>query len=245
MVPNVMSGPRKMFGLPRRLLRRSRLRFAQRSAGTYRGKIFCVGKNKTGTTSLEYVFRRLGYKVAPQWEGERFMAHSQLNPTEDFWRWVERYEVFQDAPFSWTWMLDEVYARYPGAKFILTLRDEVDWFESVKNHHFEHLKLMPAATDPEIAAAMKSDSYIRRGYFYDQHCRNHPSATVSGFYDADVHKRTFRDHNAYVRERIRANQLLALSVSEEPTTEAICRFLDLPKNFIKPMPVLNQRRVKE
>ena len=40
-------------------------------------KVFCIGMNKTGTTSLKFEFIRLKYNVAPQREIERkFWAYN-------------------------------------------------------------------------------------------------------------------------------------------------------------------------
>ena len=36
-------------------------------------KIFCIGMNKTGTTSLKKSFTDLGFIVSTQWRGERLL----------------------------------------------------------------------------------------------------------------------------------------------------------------------------
>lgn len=38
-------------------------------------KIFCIGKNKTGTTSMARLFRELGIRVGPQREAEKLMLY--------------------------------------------------------------------------------------------------------------------------------------------------------------------------
>ena len=46
----------------------------------YKQKIFCVGNNKTGTTSLKHYFQELGYLVAPQIEAEEITFKYFLAP---------------------------------------------------------------------------------------------------------------------------------------------------------------------
>ena len=68
-------------------------------------------------------------------------------------------------PFSWTWLITELIQRYPDARFILSVRDGDDWFESLVNHQFEHLGLPTTASNEAIIERMKADTLLRRAIF--------------------------------------------------------------------------------
>ena len=85
--------------------RRCRLQLFGQSALRQNTKIFCIGRNKTGTTSLQTFFSQAGFRVAPQFAGEKLIYSCGFEPDDKFWQWVDSYEVFQDAPFSWTWLI--------------------------------------------------------------------------------------------------------------------------------------------
>lgn len=95
-------------------------------------KIVCVGLPKTGTTSLGYCFRRLGFKhrgydmdLAVQ------VKRNQLGPAI---KEAEKYEALEDWP--WFLIYKELDRRFPGSKFVLTLRRDVDTYvRSLQGHH--------------------------------------------------------------------------------------------------------------
>lgn len=227
------------------LMRAYRLRFlwVTRKNNVHRGKVFCVGRNKTGTTSLRVFFNSVGYRVAPQIEGEKLIYQSGFEPDERFWRWVEKYDVFQDAPFSWTWMLPHLIGRYPDAKFILSVRDESQRYYSLINHHLEHLGLPKTATTSQIIERMKADDYVAPGYFYAAYVKqNGVPSEDDPVYDEQHFRSTYVQHNATVRDSIPAAQLLEVDLSEHQSTRVICEFLSLPDYFVGPMPRENRRR---
>jgi hypothetical protein len=83
-------------------------------------KIFCIGFNKTGTSSLHALFRREGFR-------------SHHGPT---WRNMEenllaRYDCFSDGrPDDFS----ELDRRYPRSQFILNVRDLDAWLGSRLDH---------------------------------------------------------------------------------------------------------------
>ena len=104
-----------------------------------RGKTryFCIGRNKTGTTSLKVAFEQLGFVVGRQ-------RTAKLLADEDYFagrfdrilRYCETAEVFQDAPFSYPDTYREVDRAFPGSKFILTVRDNPEqWYQSLVSFH--------------------------------------------------------------------------------------------------------------
>jgi hypothetical protein len=64
-------------------------------------KIFCIGYNKTGTTTLETVLRLYGFNLPNQQEQEARLTRQCFSTNylelSDF---VRRFDAFQDLPFS-------------------------------------------------------------------------------------------------------------------------------------------------
>jgi hypothetical protein len=103
---------RSLIRLPRKLVQRLR-KFPPRSwrkkyeiYGNYvrsRGKVkyFCIGRNKTGTTSLKLTFLDLGFPVGHQRAAEiLFDRHYFAGEFRPIINYCRSARVFQDVPFS-------------------------------------------------------------------------------------------------------------------------------------------------
>ena len=96
-------------------------------------KIFGVGLTKTGTTTLHYALRMLGFTS----------CHSRhvIEPVIEFnlgqgrrllWGLADTFDAFVDYPIMLHFeKLDE---QYPGSKFIWTVRDKEPWLVSKAEH---------------------------------------------------------------------------------------------------------------
>lgn len=98
--------------------------------GRPHAKVFCVGLQKTGPTSLGYALHLLGYRVAGSTQIDRSppldtLRDRALAMTRD-------YDAFQDMP--WALFFRNFDLVYPDAKFILTLREPEDWYRSMCKH---------------------------------------------------------------------------------------------------------------
>jgi hypothetical protein len=93
-------------------------------------KIFCIGFQKTGTTSLGEAFEKLGYKVCGVYhELLPDLVKGDFEKIKDV---AEGYDVCKDNP--WPVLYQRLDQFFPGSKFILTIRDEKAWIKSVVNH---------------------------------------------------------------------------------------------------------------
>lgn len=93
-------------------------------------KVFGIGFQKTATTTLLEALRRLGYRCKDG--GKALIPALQRGDLAPVFEVVDQYDAFEDNP--WPLLYRELDARYPGSKFILTQRNEVDWLNSVVNH---------------------------------------------------------------------------------------------------------------
>jgi len=93
-------------------------------------KVFGIGFHKTGTTTLELVLKKLGYKVL----GCKVSLAQKLfdKQYDDVLSLTEDFDALQDNP--WPLLYKELDQKYPNSKFILTIRDEQKWISSVVNH---------------------------------------------------------------------------------------------------------------
>lgn len=94
-------------------------------------KVFGIGLNKTGTTTLGQCLQHFGYRHATSnLELTRSVARHEL---ETVLRFAEEYDSFEDWP--WPLIFRELDARFPGSKFILTVRRSPDaWLRSLQKH---------------------------------------------------------------------------------------------------------------
>lgn len=101
-----------------------------KSGETMKNKVFCIGFHKTGTSSMAVALQALGYRVT----GSCGVNDPNLenNVIAMAYGLVDQYDAFQDNP--WPIIYKELDARYPGSKFILTLRDPESWIKSQLKH---------------------------------------------------------------------------------------------------------------
>ncbi len=116
-----------------------------------RPKVFCVGFQKTGTTSLFAALDMLGYRTAAvvgrDWSAERLAAEGAGLCIET----AAAFDAAQDMP--WPIFFRELDAAYPGSKFILTVRDPERWFASIEGHFGDNTDEMQAFVYGRDAAA--------------------------------------------------------------------------------------------
>lgn len=94
-------------------------------------KVFGVGLNKTGTTSLNACGARLGYRCKSCDRG--LLRDVRRGDLTRAFAVAERFDLFEDWP--WPLIFRELDERFPGSRFILTVRrDARTWLRSLKKH---------------------------------------------------------------------------------------------------------------
>jgi hypothetical protein len=95
-------------------------------------RIFGIGMHKTATTSLARALATLGYDAA-HWKSAHWAkAIWEETKAHGSSRTLERHYALCDLPLPL--LFRELDAAYPGSKFILTIREEDEWIESVRTH---------------------------------------------------------------------------------------------------------------
>ena len=91
-----------------------------------KAKVFCIGFHKTGTTTLDLALRKLGYRVTgPNHTKDPNIAEKVHELADEL---VQQYDAFQDNP--WPILYREMDQKYPGSKFIMTIRSSDSWLSS-------------------------------------------------------------------------------------------------------------------
>ncbi len=164
-------------------------------------KVFGIGLNKTGTTTLGQCGRILGLRCTSCSKPllEDFVLRSDLTEIR---RVADAYDLFEDWP--WPLIYRELDAMYPGSKFILTVRSsESRWLESLKKHSMR--------THP-----LNHCRKLAYGYSYPH---KHPAE----------HLEFYREHNRQVREYFagRTDAFLEVCWENGDGLKTLCSFLGL------------------
>ena len=114
------------------VLANSRLR-----KSNYGPKIFCIGFNKTGTTSLGKSLAMLGYHNLSFNRGIWRDLYPS-NRSEEILDIASRFDSFDDLPWLKEDMIPLLDKKFPGSKFIYLERDEASWRNSM--YHWTYKK---------------------------------------------------------------------------------------------------------
>lgn len=189
------------------LIQRTKISFRNKD------KIFVIGFNKTGTTTLFYALGELGYIMSNQHDFERLYSKYVQGKIkkEDILKNCLKYEVFQDIPFSLPKFYKEVDKKYSKCKFILTVRSSSNvWFNSFEKYYGG-------------VEELKEDNYIEGGFLYNTFKEAYSSENLNKK-DCIL---AYEQHIKEVKESfISSNgRLLILDVSDDNSYYELCRFL--------------------
>jgi hypothetical protein len=169
-------------------------------------KIFGIGFHKTGTASLAEALRILGFRVAhgmvingpkgvhiePPVTNAKVLPYAVARARE--------VDAACDSP--WPTLFRELDAAFPGAKFILTLRDPRAWVDSMRRHFGDR----------------HSDALQ---WIYGVPCVTGNESRCIEVYEA--HNRAVREHFA-----VRPAGLLELDFAKGEGWDKLCTFLGRP-----------------
>ena len=171
-------------------------------------KIFCIGRNKTGTTSIEKWMQMIGCSVAPQQAGENCTLdvingdYSKLNNL------VLDFNGFQDLPYNLPNVPQHLHKNYPNAYFILTVRRSSDeWYQSLVryNRKIEPTQPIGKTTVAEMQHKIYGD-YIEN----KQNCIEHYEK-----YNMQIEEYMIRNNARFIK----------LCLSEPNANQILCDFV--------------------
>lgn len=195
-------------------------------------KVIGAGGPRTGTASLKTAFETLGF-------GECQHMESLFNRPQLVDYWVEFFETgttdfdklfdgFQStSDFPGYLRLEPLYEKYPDAKFVLTLRDPEEWYESAIRtvHAFtpqtfgQKLKLLPKKIKSKRFRSIAKTLRLVEVYLWKRHYQGQ-------FLDKQKAIDIYLETNEKTRALIPKDQLLEYRISDG--WEPLCEFLDVP-----------------
>jgi len=189
-------------------------------------KIFCIGRNKTGTTSIEAALHSLGFRMGLQARGEMLAGDWARREFTRIIALCRTADAFQDTPFSQPYTFQAVDAAFPGSKFILTVRDTPDqWFDSLVRFHTRIVNKgrIPTADD------LREFEYRYKGYLWEGFVRQF-GGDESLLYNREAYIAGYLHHNRSVTDyfRHRPDDLLVLNVGDADAMQRLCEFLGVP-----------------
>lgn len=211
-------------------------------------KIFGIGYNKTGTTTLETVLRLYGYHMPNQQQQEIRLSKSTFQTNyEEMSSFCSHYDAFQDMPFSQGLTYVAADAIFPNSKFILTERPAASWFESMCRFHKKifNISNLSQLTEKDI---IEKINYLYPGYFHSNKERilssfEHDLRKVNWdrIYDEEWYIQMYKQRNDEIKRYfMRApEKLLVIDITQEENTRKICDFLNIPVECIIEMPHCN------
>lgn len=196
------------------------------SAEAEKSKVFVIGRNKTGTTSLAKCLQMLGYRVGDQAKAEMLFDRWATRNFAEIVDYCKEADAFQDIPFSLDYTFQALDQAYPDAKFILSVRDSADdWYDSLIRFHTAGLGMnrLPTADD------LKEYVYHRKGAIWDAQ-RMIFGIDETTLYDRDIYLKHYESHTSTVEDYFKNKQgkLLTINLSTPDAMERLCLFLDIP-----------------
>src|SRR5437667_6922343 len=185
---------------------------------TANAKIFGIGLSKTGTTSLANALQILGYKTKDNMGVVNYATHDLSSVDLEV---VEAYDALTDTPIPSFYR--ELDARYPGSRFILTVRDSDEWLKSCKKQFTQRF----AEVQTDAHKRLFLDLY-GTDVFDEQRFASGYQKFVDGVRDY------FKD---------RPGDLLTINVAAGEGWDKLCRFLERPVPDI-PFPKANVTQVR-
>jgi len=187
-------------------------------------KIFCIGYNKTGTSSLSKIFYQNGFLVAPQEPFECNMESYYFDNYETIIKMIKndyyQYSFFQDVPFSMPNFYKTLYENFPDAKFILSVRDdEKVWYQSLVSFH---KKIFKNFKNPSEI------SYIYKGMIFKKLTQSYGAPKYNP-YDYNSLTKSYLNHIADVEKffKDKKNSMIKINLKDPNLITKLESFLDV------------------
>lgn len=179
-------------------------------------KVFVVGLNKTGTTSLGDALRFVGYRRLGWGDfTSRKLFHDWYSGNlEPLIKCTTEYDAFEDLP--WPFVYQEMAALYPDSKFILSTRANAEvWWKSISRHTARRVWIGHELTYGSYSAAEDKDGYI------------------------DLYLRHQQDVRQFFKDQ--PGRLLDLNIDEGADWTTLCEFLGCKSVPQSPFPKSNSK----
>ena len=212
-------------------------------------KCFGIGANKTGTTSLEVICKKLYGMRSKQRPGVASVHQIFQGNYSTLTEHLDQQDFHQDLPTSIHHYYVALDILYPNSKFILTLRDSSSWFESFFNYYYSSkikTYLYPELARKSYLIFPGHDKWFETAWGKElsllNDIRTHSFKTDKDLKNSIIRTSSFRDAciNSY-ESRIsciqsyfanRNDDLLQVQLSDPSLSTKINKFFNLPENIL-------------
>jgi hypothetical protein len=195
---------------------------------------YCVGLPKTGTTSLEGLFKT-HCRVAHEPEAGDLVQTILLRAKGDltgpqFLDWLkkrdERLALDLESSNFLVYLVPALVHEFPDAKFILTLRDCISWLDS-----FLNMCLNEPPNRPELLSRLRQARYNAGNPPHDDKER---PLKERGLFTVRGYLTYWTWHNRKILDSVPSNRLLVLKTHEiTERAEKIAEFLGLDPSKVR------------
>ncbi|EPR67709.1 sulfotransferase [Cyclobacterium qasimii] len=203
-------------------------------------KIFCIGFNKTGTTSLKILFRELGFVVGAQHEAEFLLSEVERGKFDGLFKHINKAQFFQDYPFSVPNTYKVLDEMCPSAKFILSVRDSPDaWYKSLVKFH--SLKFNNG--NLPTVKSLKENNYIYKGWIWEFLTKVYGFEEDKKLYNKEDLTKLYINHNEEVKDYFKGkkNKLIVINLQNNEGVEKLYKFINI-KSSISQFPWENKSK---
>ena len=184
--------------------------------------VFCIGFNKTATTSLSYLFDKK-ILFADQCKFENLIYEYYNHNYDPIINEIHQYKrdsFFQDVPFSMPNLYKILDQNFPKAKFILSVRDSAEqWLASLKRFH-----------NVNSIDELKNFDYNRENWLYDWYVRGlgcDKNDPLNEEYLKSVYSLHIKHANEYFQG---SKNFLQVNIKEENFSDKLSNFTGV--NFL-------------
>jgi hypothetical protein len=179
--------------------------------------VFCIGFNKTATTSLARLF---GKKIlcADQGQFEKLIYEYYNHNYDAIINEIHRYKrdtFFQDVPFSMPNLYKILDQNFPKAKFILSVRDSAEqWLASLRRFH-----------NVNSIDELKNFDYNRENWLYDWYVRGlgcDKNDPLNEEYLKSVYSLHIKNANEYFQG---SKNFIQVNIKEENLLDKLSNFI--------------------
>lgn len=187
-------------------------------------KIFCIGMNKTGTTTLQETMAEFGYRIGRQRQAEKLFPYWESGEYNPIIHYCRSAQFFQDVPFSYPGFYRVIDEAFPSSRFILTERDSADqWHQSITRFHakkFGKDGRIPTREDLKVATYVTPSQPDRSNRAVFGTPEDDP-------YHKDTMISVYEGHSTDVKSYFsnRPDDLLVINVGNPHDYRRLCEFL--------------------
>lgn len=170
-------------------------------------KVFGVGLSKSATTSMANAMTLLGYKTLHADRSLSAYVHHRGSPL-NLSGFYDEFDSVWDLPTAVYYK--ELLQAYPDAKFILTVRDSKEWYESFKNYQENY-------------------QYYRWGCVFPERFKRLHEFVYGSRSISPMWIKSMEEHNAAAIDFFKnyPDQFMVLQFDDDNKWEKLCKFLDV------------------